>query len=261
MTTQTMLAERQEDLPVTAPAGKGSSRSARKKPDRRPLSHQDIVDAALKLIDSEGLENLTMRSLAHTMGVYPATLYWHAGSKAELIAAAAGRVFDEVVLPDEHQTGWEEWLEKVANRCRVAMHRHPEIARIAGSQMVVSTTALPMVERIVGVLERTGFTGPALVHAYNALTGFILGWTTLELSAEPSGVDISWKDEFAGQLHALDANAYPSLKRNMKRMDNHAFMTRYDSGRTHPMDDSFQAALKILVAGLRSQLASTKTQQ
>jgi AcrR family transcriptional regulator len=256
-----MPAQRQEDFPVTAPAGKGRSRPARKKADRRPLSHRDIVDAALKLIDSEGLENLTMRSLAQAMGVYPATLYWHAGSKAEVVAAVAGRVFDEVVLPDEHQVGWDEWLADVANRCRVAMHRHPEIARIAGSQMVVSTTALPMVERIVGVLERAGFTGADLVHAHNALTGFILGWTTLELSAEPSGVDVSWKDEFAGQLHALDANAYPSLKRNMQQMDNHAFMTRYDSGRTHPMDDSFQAALKILLAGLRFQLAAAKSEQ
>lgn len=232
-----------------------TSRTAPPGPARTPLSQQDVVDAALKLIDTDGLENFTMRALAKAMGVYPAALYWHAGSKPLLLAAVSTRVFDEVVLPNEHQLSWDQWLTEVVELCRAAMHRHPEIAQVAGSQMVVSATAMPMVERIVGVLERAGFAGRELVHAYNALVGFILGWTSLELSAEPSTVDAGWKEEFSQQLRSLDANAYPALNRHMAWLENHAFMTRYDSGRTNPMDDSFHASWQILLDGLRAQLA------
>ncbi|MEV6981477.1 TetR/AcrR family transcriptional regulator C-terminal domain-containing protein [Sphaerisporangium sp. NPDC051017] len=242
---------------MAAPTVPKGSRSARPHPSRPTLTHQDVVDAALKLIDSDGLENFTMRALAKTMGVYPTALYYHVGSKAQLLAAVATRVFDEVVLPDEHRLGWERWLTEVAELCRKAMHRHPEIAQMAGNQMVVSTTCMPMVERIVGVLERTGFVGPDLVHAYNALLGFILGWTALELSAEPSGVESDWKSELSQELRGLDPNAYPALNRNMAGLENNAFMARYDSGRTHPMDDSFQASMRILLAGLRAQLSES----
>ena len=197
-----------------------------------------------------------MRALADALGVYPTALYWHAGSKPLLLAAVSARLFDEIVLPDEHHMEWDEWLTEVAFLCRAVMHRHPEIARIAGSIMVITPTAMPVVERIVGVLERAGFANTELVHTYNALLGFVLGWTTLELSAEPSGVDLSWKEDFSHQLAALDPNAYPALSRNMALLENSAFMIRYDSGRSRPMVSSFSAALAILIAGLRTQVSA-----
>lgn len=227
--------------------------SARKR-SGPPLSEDDIVSAALRLIDARGLDRLTMRSLALDMGIYPTSLYWHAGSKAKLLASVASRVFEEVVLPDEHDLGWEEWLSEVARRVRTAMHRHPEIARVSGSLMVTSVIVMPIAERIVGVLERAGFRDSALVPAYNTYVGFMLGWTTLELSAEPTGEAGDWKSEFAAQLRNLEPNAYPALRRNMERLENQAFLTRYDSGRRRPMDDSFASALKVLVDGLRAQL-------
>ncbi len=223
---------------------------------RPPLSATDVVSAAFALIDRDGVEGFTMRALADAMGVYPTALYWHAGSKPLLLAAVSARLFDEVVLPDEHHMEWDAWLTEVAFLCRAVMHRHPEIARIAGSIMVVAPTAMTMVERIVGVLERAGLADGELVQAYNALIGLVLGWTTLELSAEPGGVDLSWKEEFSRQLAALDPNAYPALSRNMRLLENNAFMIRYDSGRSRPMVNSFTAALEILIAGLRTKMCA-----
>ena len=86
------------------------------------------------------------------------------------------------------------------------------------------------------------------------MLGFVLGWTTLELSAEPSGVDVSWKEDFSRQLGGLDPQAYPALNRNMALLENNAFMIRYDSGRTRPMVTSFTTAIDILIAGIRTTM-------
>ena len=72
-----------EDLP---PAPRPPSRTGPGRPPRqRGLSQAAIVDAALEIIDLEGLDALTMRTVAHRLGTGPASLYAHVGSKEELI--------------------------------------------------------------------------------------------------------------------------------------------------------------------------------
>src|SRR5262249_32128708 len=51
------------------------SKAARK--SRPPLTREGIVDAALLVLDRGGLDSLTMRRVAETLGVGAASLYWH----------------------------------------------------------------------------------------------------------------------------------------------------------------------------------------
>lgn len=222
---------------------------------RTPLSREDVVDAAVRYVDQHGLEALTMRALAKEMGVYPTALYWHIGSKPQLVAAASARVLEGIVLPSDRDVDWDVWLVEVARVCRAAMHRHPNLAPIMGSQLVVSTTAIPFVERMVGVLERAGFEGEVLVDVYNTVIGFVLGWVTLELSAPPSDAEAGWQKGFEAELRGTDPNTFPVLARNLPLLENNAFLTRWDSGRDKPMDRSFDTALDVLVTGLRSKIA------
>ena len=221
---------------------------------RAPLSREEVVDAAVRYVDEHGLEALTMRALAKEMGVYPTALYWHVGSKPQLVAAASARVLDDIVLPSVHGVNWDVWLGEVARLCRAAMHRHPNLVPIMGSQLAVSTTAVPFVERILGVLEGAGFTGAELVDVYNTVIGFVLGWVTLELSAPPSDAEAGWQKGFAAELRGIDPNTFPVLARNLPLLENNAFLTRWESGRDRPMDRSFDVALDVLVRGLHSKI-------
>ena len=220
---------------------------------RSPLSRAEVVDAAVRYIDEHGLDALTMRALAKEMGVYPTALYWHIGSKPQLVVAASARVLDGLVLPAERGVDWDVWLGQVARLCRAAMHRHPNLAPIMGSQLVVSTTAIPFVERMLSVLERAGFENDELVDSFNAVIGFLLGWVTLELSAPPVDAEAGWQTAFAAELREVDPNTFPVLTRNMTAMANNAFLARWDTGRDKPMDRSFEAALDVLIRGLRSK--------
>src|SRR5258708_32784016 len=64
--------------------------------ERARLSRSAVVDRALDLADSQGVEALTIRRLAMELGVTPMALYWHFRSKEELIAGLADRIWGEI---------------------------------------------------------------------------------------------------------------------------------------------------------------------
>src|SRR4029079_17841391 len=52
---------------------------------REPLDPETIVDAALALLDADGLDQLSMRHVARSLDTTAAALYWHVGSKDGLL--------------------------------------------------------------------------------------------------------------------------------------------------------------------------------
>ena len=66
--------------------------------ERRPLTRDAIVDAALALLDREGLSGLSMRKLAQELGAGAASLYWHVGNKEELLSLLLDRIVGELSL-------------------------------------------------------------------------------------------------------------------------------------------------------------------
>jgi AcrR family transcriptional regulator len=60
---------------------------------RDPLSRKAIVDAAIRILDVDGLDGFTMRRVAEALGTGPTSLYWHVGSKDGLLDL----VFEEVI--------------------------------------------------------------------------------------------------------------------------------------------------------------------
>ena len=97
------------------------------------LDRQQIIDEALRLVDDEGLEALSLRTLAGRLGVQAPTLYWHIGSKAELLDALADAIMDDALQaiptpgPDGNRA---DWLLTALVELRGALLRHRDGARI-----------------------------------------------------------------------------------------------------------------------------------
>jgi TetR/AcrR family tetracycline transcriptional repressor len=97
------------------------------------LDRQQVIDAAVQLLDDEGLDALSFRTLAGRLGVQAPTLYWHIGSKAELLDALADIIMDDAIRaipqssPDDN---WAEWLLTVLRELRTAILRHRDGARV-----------------------------------------------------------------------------------------------------------------------------------
>jgi TetR/AcrR family transcriptional regulator, tetracycline repressor protein len=222
---------------------------------QRPhITREKVIDTALRIADESTLAGVTMRAVANELDVYPNALYSHIGSRAELVSALSMRIFEDVLLPDARGTAWDQWLREVARRWRAAVHKHPNVATLAGTQLPTTSRAMPFVERVLDVLTSAGFPEAELVPAFNAYAGFVLSWPTLELADEPEAAPAGWKEQFGRDLDAVDPNTFPNLARAMPLMRNCAFMTRWDSGRSAPMDESFEFSLDVLLAGLAAKL-------
>jgi TetR/AcrR family tetracycline transcriptional repressor len=221
--------------------------------DKPPISREMVVDAALKLVDSAGADKLTMRGVADLLEVYPTTIYWHAGTKAELLAAVCERVLDGLELPlISGDLGWDEWLVSVAHLIREGLREHPNVVPLMASQVQVSPSSFALAEGFLAALSAAGFRDEQLVEVYNAVVGFVFGWVFSELAAPPVNAEDGWEERFSGQLHAVDAARHPHLHANLHLLENRSFMLRAVSGRQAPMGASFDTALAVLVGGLRS---------
>lgn len=97
------------------------------------LDRQQVVNAAIQLLDDDGLDSLSLRTLAGRLGVQAPTLYWHIGSKAELLDSLADAILDEAIRaipPSGLDDNWGEWLLTVLSELRRALLRHRDGARV-----------------------------------------------------------------------------------------------------------------------------------
>jgi TetR/AcrR family transcriptional regulator, tetracycline repressor protein len=97
------------------------------------LDRQQVIGEALRLVDDGGLDALSLRTLAGRLGVQAPTLYWHIGSKAELLDALADAIMDDAIqaIPESRpEDNWADWLLTALIELRGAMLRHRDGARI-----------------------------------------------------------------------------------------------------------------------------------
>src|ERR671936_593320 len=92
------------------------------RPER--LSRDRILDAALALVDREGLEALSMRRLAEELDVWPMSLYRYFHDKEELVGALADAAAEEVTPPSPSRP-WREQMTELLAQARTIFERHP----------------------------------------------------------------------------------------------------------------------------------------
>ena len=221
------------------------------------INADEVVGAALDLLDDVGLHGFTMRALAQRLGTYPATIYWHVGSRGEVLSAASGRVLDTVFadLPDPTLTPWDAWLDAFARGYRRQMQSHPAIAAWGVTHFEARVPAPDGLEGIVGVFARAGFHDEALALAYNMFLGSLIGWIGVELIADDPELG-SDPEQMEGSVRALDADDYPTIVANLDHLANHAFAFRWQGGIGNPLDAAFDFAVATWIVGLRAQLAN-----
>jgi len=131
--------------------------SARDAPaSRRPLSREAIVDAAMEIVDAEGLDGLSMRRLAERLGTGPASLYAHVSGRPELLQLLLERVAADIHVPDPQPDRWQEQLREVAHSMRNALRGHRDLAGAALANIPTGEHAMVFADRLLGVLLAGG---------------------------------------------------------------------------------------------------------
>ncbi|MFD0490114.1 TetR/AcrR family transcriptional regulator [Saccharopolyspora spinosporotrichia] len=96
---------------------------------RDTLTADQIVRAAIALLDDEGLDGLNMRSLGKRLGVAATAIYWHIATKEQLVQLAGDAIWDEVELPDPDSADWRSAATAVATSTHAMLVRHPGSGR------------------------------------------------------------------------------------------------------------------------------------
>ena len=101
---------------------------------RQGLSVERVAAAAIALADSDGLGSVTMRAVAHALGVVPMSLYTYVPGKAELLDLMLDTVYRQMPRGDLSGMPWRERLAAVAHENRDLFTRHPWIAEVSTSR-------------------------------------------------------------------------------------------------------------------------------
>jgi AcrR family transcriptional regulator len=205
------------------------------KPPREQLSRRRIVDAAIELLDTEGLDALSMRRLAAHLGVGAPSLYWHIPSKERLLAIVLDEVMGQIELPAEGS--WDERLRQSALNSRRVFQSHPGAVPLLARGIAVGPNTLRLIEWTLGVLCDAGFSDADVARAFVAIN--TISW---RFSQGPSAPVQTWT---AGHgLTSLDAELFPNCVE----------LAEYLSGAVENKDLEF--ALEALIDGLRQRLAT-----
>lgn len=158
------------------------------KVQRRPLSRERVLAAAMKVADEEGISAVTMRRVAAEVGVEAMSLYHYVAGKEELLDGLAERIVTEVERAIRSQPVEQDWHVALRRRCLTArrvMVQHRWAPGLIGSRTNAPANVMAYYEAIMATLISGGFTYHLAHRAIHALGSMALGFTQ-ELFSPPA---------------------------------------------------------------------------
>jgi AcrR family transcriptional regulator len=176
---------------------------------RAQLTRERILAAALALADANGLEALTMRHLAHTLGFEAMSLYYYVASKDDLVDGIVDLVVREIELPSL-VGDWKTAIRASAISAHQVLRRHPWACNPLMSGPRLLPSRLRMVDALLGRLAEADLPSDLADRGYHALDSHILGFTLWE-----AGYSIALRDTppdlLAKVVLDLGLEAFPHL--------------------------------------------------
>ena len=143
---------------------------------RAGLDRDDVVRAALELVEDGGIAALSMRKLAAELGVTTTTIYWHVGSRDELVIALIQMLADQQGRVDvDGFTPQERVMSAVRNIWRNAL-AHRNVTALASQVGATTLLELPLEVALVAELEAAGVRGAAARDALRAILACVAGF-------------------------------------------------------------------------------------
>lgn len=157
-----------------------------------PLSRDRIVRTAVELIERDGINAVSMRRLAATLGTGAMSLYNHVPNKAALLDAVAEHIMTELEFPEDWQIAdWRESARSMARAFRAVAHRYPRSVMVVVSRQPNSTAGMRPVEAALATARAAGFDGQGAVRVMRAVVNYVLGC----LVHEASQTEANWASE------------------------------------------------------------------
>ena len=211
---------------------------------RPALSHDRIIEAAVRVADRSGLAHLSMRNIGQELGVEAMSIYHHLAGKEALLDGLANWAFAQIELPEPQQP-WRQAMSERAASARRMLARHPWTLGLIESRRAPGPALLRHHESVLACLRRNGFSVALAAHAFSAIDAYVYGFVLTELNL-PFAAGESAED-FVTEIQALlPADRYPHLVE---------MVTEQVIGKDYAYGDEFEFGLELLLDGLARHLA------
>jgi TetR/AcrR family transcriptional regulator, tetracycline repressor protein len=178
---------------------------------RNTLSRAAVVDAALVMIDRDGLDAVTMPKLAERLDVGTMSLYRHVSDKDDLFAAVAEEVMGGIDVPDGPADDWQGRVVGYLRALRDAAITHPALARLLADRGLTVGPVFDQLEQVHRILITAGFSDNDAVRAFYSLLTYVFGFVIWELPRVHQQPAEAYEVAWTHSIEALDSAEYPHL--------------------------------------------------
>jgi AcrR family transcriptional regulator len=183
-----------------------TTETAQETSQRRPLTRERILAAAVAVADDGGLDALTMRGLADALDVEAMSLYYHVANKEALLDGVAEMVAEEILeeiadLPGA--TGPEDWKHAMRSRilkARDVMLRHKWAPLVLETRTTMNGAVLRYYHGFLEIFRAGEMTYDLAHHALHALGSRGLGFSQEMFNPAPGTDDEAASDEMLAQM-------------------------------------------------------------
>ncbi|WP_370617969.1 TetR/AcrR family transcriptional regulator [Mumia sp. Pv 4-285] len=199
-----------------APLWESPATSGRGRPPR--VSRAQVVDAAVAIADSDGLDAVSMRSVARSLDVGAMTLYSHVPGRDELVDAMVDRAYADLELPD-HDLAWRPALEQYARGYWDLLRSHPWLLDLNTWRLPLAPHVFDAEEAGFRILLDTGLSATQVLETItivnNTVAGFARAAVAEDADAQAHGTDYAsyWAASSDFWEHLFDPSRYPSMTR------------------------------------------------
>ena len=207
--------------------------------DRPRLSRERVLETAVAVADQGGLDALTIRSLAQSLGVKPMSVYYYVANKDEILDGIVDLVFSEIELP-EVGSDWRSEMRQRAGSARRVLRTHPWAIGLMESRTSPGPATLRHHDLVIATLRAAGFSRALTAHAYALLDSYTYGFALQEagLPIEESG---AIGDVAEPIMERFSTGEYPHL---VEMATDYYLQSGYSFG------DEFEWGLDLILDGL-----------
>jgi AcrR family transcriptional regulator len=195
-----------------------------------------IVDAAIRVLDADGLDGLTMRRLADELGTAPGSLYRHFESREAVLVAVHDEVIGQMLDFDPPGKTWAERVSNYARAQRLLLRHRPYLAAIWCTTEQLGPNALRGRERAVQLALDSGFPADAAARGYLTILHYTIGFAILEHGL--AFITPDTRRETKKLFQSLPKRDYPAIRAVA------ATLTEVT------LEEEFELGLQALIAGL-----------
>jgi AcrR family transcriptional regulator len=192
------------------------------------VSKETIVKASIRILDREGVEGLSMRTIAKELGIKASSLYWHFNGKQELYGAISEDLCLRLKMPAESDSP-RDYLSEIYNAYRAILLSVRDSVPVLENSMPNTPRRLEIIRAISAAFLIMGVPAEKLMTISNLFNNYVLSFVADECR---------FKNRTAEEIHEFEKLLSPHDKTLLRVPDD--------------FDGQFLYGLRVMFAGLEA---------